>query len=116
MKIFFERKKDRRLANQHELLQKEFKRHPQRANLIRKRLDELADAENLGVMRTLPQAYCHELKGNRAGQLAVRLDGRFRMIFVVANDPVPRKSDGGLDWGRVTAIRVIRLAEDYHGG
>jgi proteic killer suppression protein len=31
-----------------------------------------------------------------------------------ANDPIPRKSDGGLDWTEVTVIRVLTV-EDYHG-
>ena len=65
-------------------------------------------------MRTLPQAYCHELKGNRSGQLAVKLDEGYRMVLEVANDPVPRKPDGGLDWSQVSAIRILKLAEDYH--
>ena len=80
----------------------------------RARLDEVADAENLAVMRTLPQAYCHELKGNRAGQLAVKLDKGFRMVFEVANEPTPEKQDGGLDWAQATVIRILELAEDYH--
>jgi proteic killer suppression protein len=70
--------------------------------------------DNLAVMRTLPQASCHELRGNRAGQLAVKLDKGFRMVFEVANEPTPEKPDGGLDWTQVTAIRILQLAEDYH--
>jgi len=36
------------------------------------------------------------------------------MVFESANDPVPKKKDGGLDWSRVTAIRILELSEDYH--
>jgi len=82
--------------------------------MVRARLDELADAETLGVMRYIPQALCHELKGNRAGQFAVKLDKGYRMIFEAAEEPVPLKPDGGLDWTQVTAVRIIELAEDYH--
>jgi len=64
-------------------------------------------------MRTLPGARCHELKGNRAGQLAVSLDHPGRLIFEPTK-PVPRREDGGLDWTRVTAIEVIEIV-DYHG-
>lgn len=114
MDILFKRKKDRDLANNESKLKQKFVGNPRRSKLIRSRLDELADADNLAVMRHLPQAYCHELKGSRAGQLAVKLDKGFRMVFEVANDPIPRKPGGGLDWSKVTTIRVLELAEDYH--
>ncbi len=114
MDILFKRKKDRELANNESKLKKAFRGNPRRVKLIRARLDELADVGNMAVMRTLPQAYCHELKGNRAGQLAVRLDKGYRMVFEVANDPTPEKPDGGLDWTQETAMRILELAEDYH--
>jgi plasmid maintenance system killer protein len=112
--ILFKRKKDAEVANNQSKLRKRFRGNPRRADVVRARLDELADADSLAVMRTLPQAYCHELKGKRAGQLAVRLDKGFKMVFEVANDPIPKKDDGGLDWKQVTAIRILELAEDYH--
>lgn len=114
MDILFKRKKDRHLCNKNSLLQKKCRGNPRRHKLIRARLDELADAEKLDVMRYIPQAYCHELKGKRKGQLAVKLDQGCRMVFEPANDPVPKKEDGGLDWSKVTAIRILKLTEDYH--
>jgi proteic killer suppression protein len=80
---------------------------------IRQRLDELADASSLAVLRTLPGPRCEELKGDRKGQLSVRLHGPFRLIFVPEQDPPPTKPDGGLDWAATTAIRVVAI-EDYH--
>ena len=77
-------------------------------------LDVIRNSINGRDKSGLPQAHCHELKGNRAGQLAVKLDKGFRMVFEVVNDPIPRKPDGGLDWSTVTAIRILELAEDYH--
>ena len=114
MDILFKRKKDREIANSQSKLKKKYQGNPRRATLVRTRLDELADADNLAVMWTLPQAHCHELKGNRAGQLAVNLDRGFRMVFDVANKPTPKKPDKGLDWNEVTAIRILELAENYH--
>jgi plasmid maintenance system killer protein len=78
------------------------------------RLDELEDIANLEQIRLFPQARCHELKGDRKGTLAVYLDGPWRLIFEPANAPVPKKPDGGLDWTRVTAIRILEV-RDYHG-
>jgi plasmid maintenance system killer protein len=84
-----------------------------RAKLLKRRLDEFRAAENLEVLRSLPQLKCHELKGDRKGTLAVNLDQPYRLIFEPAHDPVPSKPDGGLDWTSVTAIRVLSV-EDYH--
>ncbi|MBI5098423.1 MAG: killer suppression protein [Nitrospirae bacterium] len=61
----------------------------------------------------LPQARCHELKGNRKGQLSVDLDHPYRLIFEPANNPIPEKSDGGLEWNNVTKVRIIGM-EDTH--
>lgn len=90
------------------------KRHgTQRAKLLRRRLDDLRAAVNLGEMRRLP-GRCHELKGNRAGQLiSLDLDGPYRLIFEVANNPIPLKTDGGLDWIQVTSIKILEV-EDTH--
>lgn len=87
---------------------------PLQAKLIRRRLDELRATDNLSVMRTIPQARCHELTGNRAGQVSVDLKHPYRLLFRPANRPVPRKADGGLDWARVTAVEIIDV-EDTHG-
>jgi plasmid maintenance system killer protein len=94
----------------HDLLVKRHGSH--RAKLIRRRLDDLRAAANLLVMRALP-GRCHELKGNRAGQLSIDLDGPYRLIFRVKNDPIPTKPDGGLDWAQITAIEILG-AEDTH--
>lgn len=77
------------------------------------RLQQFQAAPNLETMRLLPQARCHELHKNRSGQLAVDLQHPFRLVFEPANDPRPEKPDGGLDWTRVTRIRVLEVV-DYH--
>jgi proteic killer suppression protein len=56
---------------------------------------------------------CHELIGNRKGQLSMDLDHPYRLIFIPDHDPLPTKPDGGLDWKLVTAIAVIGV-EDTH--
>lgn len=86
---------------------------PERAKLLALRLSQLRAAANLEVMRTLPQVRCHELTNNRKGQLAVDLKHPYRLIFEPANDPIPTKPDGGLDWTQVTAINILEVV-DYH--
>ena len=106
--------RDRRLVkqfNEQRLLQK--KHGAVRARKISQRLSTLQAAETLEDMRTLP-GRCHELTGDRAGQLALDLDGPFRLIFEPDHEPIPRRDDGGLDWTAVTAVTIIGV-EDYHG-
>ena len=82
------------------------------ARSIRKRLDDLRDAETLEVMKTLP-GRCEELTGNRKGELSLRVSANDRLIFKPNQDTNPIKPDGGLDWKQVTAIEVIEVI-DYH--
>lgn len=112
MDILFQDQKLAKICNDDILLVR--KHGSVRATLIRRRLDEMRVADNLEVLRSLPQVKCHELKGNRAGTLAVALDHPYRLIFEPATTPIPRKSDGGLDWIGITAIKVLAV-EDYHG-
>lgn len=112
MDIRFAGNKLRKVCNDSKSAQRQYGR--ERAEVLRQRLDEIRASENLSVLGRLPQARCHELKGDRKGQLAVKLDRQYRLIFKVGQDPVPRKADGGLDWIRVTAVVILEM-EDYHG-
>lgn len=82
------------------------------ARRLLRRLDDLHAAASLEVMRTLP-GRCHELKGDRDGQLSLDLEHPNRLILEPANDPVPCKPDGGLDWSSIDAVRIIGI-EDTH--
>ena len=55
----------------------------------------------------------HELTGNRRGTFAVDLKYPYRLVFEPAENPVPRKDDGGIDLERVISIRILKV-EDYH--
>lgn len=80
---------------------------------IKMRLKNLTDADNLAIMRTIPAARCHELTGDRKGELAVDVSGNYRMIFEPSHYPIPKKDDGGLNWEEVTKIQINEI-EDYH--
>jgi len=82
------------------------------ARIIRRRLDDLDAAENLEVMRTLP-GRCHELKGDRKGQLSMDLVHPERLIFAPAHDPAPVKEDGGIDWKKVTSIKILEVVDTH---
>ncbi|HTE42955.1 MAG TPA: hypothetical protein VK629_19180 [Steroidobacteraceae bacterium] len=56
---------------------------------------------------------CHELTGNRQGQLSIDLDHPYRLILKPDHDPTPQREEGGLDWSKVTAIIVIEIADTH---
>lgn len=89
------------------------KRHGDaRAKLIRRRLDDLRAANSLDDLRSTP-GRCHELKGDRDEQLSIDLDGPYRLIFEAAEDPAPRKPDGGLDWKGISTIRILEVTNTH---
>jgi plasmid maintenance system killer protein len=94
MDILFKTKKLSKMFNSQDLLVRA--QGPKRAALIRRRLDDLRAAGTLQEISHLPPVRCHELTGDRAGQLSVDLDHPYRLVFCVANNPVPRKPDGGI--------------------
>jgi plasmid maintenance system killer protein len=110
--VVFANKKLQQLCESRRALQRE---HGQScARKIMGRLQDLEAAPSLEDTRTLAGS-CHELSGDRAGQLAIRLSGGKKLIPEPASNPAPAKPDGGLDWTKVTAVRVVAIL-DYHRG
>jgi len=83
------------------------------AKKIKLRMAVLRAAANPAQVPKSPPDRCHELSVSRPGQFAVDLIHPYRLIFEPANDPVPRKADGGIDLVMVTKIRILSV-EDYH--
>ncbi|MBD1925139.1 killer suppression protein [Trichocoleus sp. FACHB-90] len=110
MDIVFKNSKFEKECNNHRLLEK--KQGTDRAKRIRRRLDDLRAAVVLEDMRPLP-GRCHELLHNYSGHLSLDLDHPYRLIFEPADEPIPTKIDGGIDWTKVTAVRIIGV-EDTH--
>ncbi len=55
----------------------------------------------------------HPLKGDRAGEFALDLEGAKRLVFQPDNDPIPLLEDGSIDWSKVTAVCIVFIG-DYH--
>ncbi len=87
-----------------------------RSKRLRVVLAALQAAPNLSVLAPpySPPHRCHELTGNRKGTLSLDLDGPYRLIVQPANDPLPQRPEGGLDWRAVTAVKILAI-EDTHG-
>lgn len=96
--------------------EKELKREwgPPIAKKLGQRLMELSAAQTLKDISRLPPARCHELSGDRQGQLSVDVAQPYRLIFEPDHDPAPKKPDGGLDWTQVTKVVVLEVC-DTHG-
>ena len=110
MDIVFKEHKFEKECNNQRLLEKN--QGKDRAKRIRRRLDDLRAAAVLEDMRNIP-GRCHELSQNRSGQLSLDLDHPYRLIFEPADEPIPRKEDGGIDWKKITAVRILGV-EDTH--
>lgn len=86
---------------------------PKMAGRLQQRLMELRAASCLTDVSKLPPQRCHQLSGNRAGQLSVDLEHPYRLLFIPANDPIPETTDGGLDWVVVTEIEIIEITDTH---
>lgn len=111
MDILFKTKKLLKTCNNDRLMRREYGQV--RAKILKRRLDDMRAASVLEELRPPLPGRCHELTADREGELAIDLDHPCRLIFCVANDPVPFKEDGGLDWKNVTAITITEII-DYH--
>lgn len=111
MKIEFESKKMQKACSSDKQMRKEW--GDQMARKLRQRLNELESFDSLADALHLPSMRCHELSGDRSGQLAVDLVHPHRLIFRPGHDPLPTKADGGLDWTKVNVIVVVEVV-DYH--
>ncbi len=80
---------------------------------LQQRLMELRGADSLADLSHLPPTRCHEESHNRAGQFSVDLEHPMRLIFIPANEPVPRKSDGGIDRTQVTQVEILEITDPH---
>lgn len=89
---------------------------PLRAKKLKIVLAQLRAAPTLGVFAPpmSPPHRCHELTGNRKGELTVDLDHPYRLVFKPNHKPHPQRPEGGLDWKQVTNITITGI-EDTHG-
>jgi plasmid maintenance system killer protein len=83
------------------------------AKKVNQRMQELKSSQNLGILKTIPAANCHELKGDRKWEFSVNISWNFRSIFKPDHYPVPSKDDNSIDCIRITDIKILGT-EDYH--
>lgn len=83
------------------------------AKKIELRFTQIRAAASLDILCKLPQARCHQLVANRHEQFSLDLEHPLRMIVEVADDPVPRLNDGGIDRSRVRRLAFIEVADTH---
>ena len=83
------------------------------ARKLQQRLMELKAASCLADISKVPPPRCHQLSGDRDGQLSVDLQHPYRLLFISANDPIPLTQDGGLDWAKVTEIEIFEIVDTH---
>ena len=83
------------------------------ARKLQQRLMELKAASCLADISKVPPPRCHPLSYDRGGQLSVDLEHPYRLLFIPANDPIPVKQDGGLDWAKVTEIEIVEIVDTH---
>ena len=113
MEVSYKNRKVQKIFASPRSLEKEY--GSKLARKIQERLDAIIDAPCLDDVPKVAPVLCHQLKWNRDEQFAVSVDKRYRLIFEVYHDPIPRMSDGGIDLKAVTAVVVTEVV-DYHRG
>jgi len=76
-------------------------------------LTEIRAAENPADLARLPQLRVHELKGDRKGQISIDVKHPYRLLMVSDHEETPLKQDGGLNWPKITRVKVLGV-EDTH--
>lgn len=83
------------------------------AEKLKQRMMELSAAKTLSEISHLPPARCHEYFGKEAGIFSVDLVHPFRLLFIPAENPIPRCKDGGIDREKITDIEIIKIKDPH---
>jgi plasmid maintenance system killer protein len=111
MDISFKTRKLQKICSEEKEMQKQL--GTKCAGKLQQRLMELKAADTLSDISYLPPPRCHELAGHRAGQFSIDVEHPYRLLFVPANNPIPRHEDGGIDRNQVTEIEIIEIADTH---
>jgi len=111
MDIFFAHHKLEKEFNDARLLQR--CRGKVQAEKIKARMVQIQAAIHLDQLRPPMPGHFHALTSDKAGWIACDLDGPYRLILEPDHDPLPVLDAGGLDWKKVTRIRIAGVL-NYH--
>lgn len=84
----------------------------ERGKKIGLRLDQLRASTSLSVFITV-HPRCHPLIGDRKGMWSADLDHPYRLLFEIADDPLPVDLHGNVDLSEVRKVRIIQIADTH---
>ena len=116
MKITFSTKDLQELCSKaNPKILKKFKLDKIGLNKLQKRLMEIKAANSLADLYKMKPLHCHQLKADMEGEFGVYIDYGLglRMKFIIADEPIPRLADGGIDRGKVQEIEIIYIGPHY---
>lgn len=108
MEIEFANKHLRDLCNDDRVAKRKFD-----AAIVNQLHHRLMDIQATRVVTDLHTGKPHPLERERAGQFALTLVGLYRLVFEPANDPIPIKTDGTVDWAKVNKVKIVYIG-NYH--
>ena len=115
MDIHFLSEKDRTLANDEVLLEKEMKKshNVTIAKKVKRVLSMLRSVKHLQDYFSCGIGKPEPLKGNRKNQFSIRLDEKERMILE-PSDIVSATDEGCINLRKVTSVTIIEMVGGYH--
>jgi plasmid maintenance system killer protein len=87
---------------------------PKMAAKLKAQLAAIEAAATLAELWLVPQTRCHEMSGDRKGQISIDLIHPQRLYITPDHKPVPLKPDKGLDRAAVTRVMIVAI-DDPHG-
>lgn len=73
----------------------------------------LADMSAATSVSDLVAGRPREVPGNPSGQMALGLCNNHYIVFTANHTKNPRTETGGLDWKRVSRIKILRIGRDH---
>ncbi len=77
------------------------------------RMSQISAAPNLQCLRPPTPGGFHELTCDKDGWITCDLDGKWRLVFEPDHNPIPEQDAGGLDWNKVTAVRIRGVVDPH---
>jgi len=84
-----------------------------RMRKLQQRLMEIKAVDSLADLYKIKTLHCHQLIRDFKGAFAINLDESVRIVFIIADDPVPKLPDGSIDRENAKEIEIIGIG-DYH--
>mgnify|MGYP001600501806 CR=1 FL=1 len=84
---------------------------PETANVIRRRLQQLHDAESMEDLKNV-DGHWEQLRYQRKHQISSRLKGKMRLLVTPRGEPHEWVENNSLVWSKIVAVEVV-VSEHY---